>query len=979
MVDPMTIISNLSWSLISFLGKIGGKLFRKPELSDYIDQISFEGSLEDAISIRDIPEIDVSAIDHFLHTAEIKNMAADIYSDSGDHIQDVEYRFTQDFCNLQLIEGAKCEEVGKKIFSIFKRDLDELINSKILNGELIAFDYRSSEKIKKLTSGQVQILDRLKIDDIGYVDEELKESVSLIKQCDYETAKIKITALLGILESDTRKNKKILSKAYHLLGVIYNRIPEFGGDFEKAERYLLQSGSFDYQNYKARAVLASLYLNKGGKENFKKAYKLIKLIWDNQKDPQVLEVLLWSICFYKSSKDAIEFFEASKEAQDIVEENDILLNVVARLYVDIKKFELAIKFINDALRLNSESPNNIFIKGSIFLNKGLLEDIMPSDFELVPKLKKIDCIEYALLKYLAALKCEFTEGLIILQQEIRFSAYFCSILLNRQNETEFRNIREDIDITYLSEYDRKRIEFLDFIKIINERRFFEAYSALVGLSDWNKFSYGVKLKFAKIFLKRGSPEEAKKILKSMEDEAKTRKDIQYWLDLSFNEALLGNKSNMIQALNAAKSVSSGTSHEEIVFFHTHMMLNRYIEEEIDRIISLLHEHDIKFPNNRLLIPIKAIGEDGKTTPEILELIDQQRKGYERIKEAFHSLCVPTYILEKLFSRPYAQILSSMNDPDFWINYYAPTPSFTREMGDNFEESMVFIFDYSSLLNLSKMGLLGELERINKRKFITKSLFDKVQYELLLYENQDLRDLWDYLRNSNDISIIDIDADLSKYETIASNLEKWIIDTIELASTNEKIVIFGDDLNFLKLLKEFKIKGCISFLIINDLFENSFIDVKIRALCIGNLAERFYIFLPFDGEDLLIIVMNDDCKITLRTYHLINQIILPDVHASGYTSELSYFTDKLWKSGALLEDKKIWLKFLTSKILVAIENSRNRAQRSEADLLKFDLIQIWRVALDSGKISESELIETEIPELFNKDMFSDIESEIRQMF
>lgn len=596
--------------------------------------------------------------------------------------------------------------------------MDELIQNKIVNGDLTAHDYKSSEQFNELRIGQKQIIEQLKIPEIEYVDEELKESISLIKTREYEEAKIKITSLLGILGEDAHKNKKTLSKAYHLLGIIYNRPPLDSSNFEKAEEYLKLSLQYDSQNYKANATLASFYINKGGKENIKKAYHIIKPIWDEkEKDAQILEVLLWSICLQKSPKKAIDFLESSPESQQIIEKNDTLSNAVAKFYCEIGNFEMAFKFIDNALLLNSKSPYNHSVKGKIFLKKGLIE-VLPSTFELLPKLRNKDSVNNALSFFLVALElCDPTHD-FALEQETGFDVFFCSILLNKFHEKKFKKIRENIDISFFIESERNRLEFMDFIVLFEERSYFQAYNALISLSNWEEFTYEVKLKFAKIFLKQGSPEEAKKILREIEKEAISKKDIQYWLDMSIVEALLGNKSAMINNLNKAKEKSKGTLHEEIVFSHVHSMLNRYIDEkEVDRVINHLKEHDIKFPHKQLLIPIKCLDAEGKPTQEILEFLNQQKERYDRIKDVFHKMCIPTYVLEKFFNKPYIQVLALISaDPGFWINYYSPNPSFDKEMRDNFRQGETFIFDYSSLLNLSKMGILGELESIQNRKW-----------------------------------------------------------------------------------------------------------------------------------------------------------------------------------------------------------------------------------------------------------------------
>jgi hypothetical protein len=128
----------------------------------------------------------------------------------------------------------------------------------------------------------------------------------------------------------------------------------------------------------------------------------------------------------------------------------------------------------------------------------------------------------------------------------------------------------------------------------------------------------------------------------------------------------------------------------------------------------------------------------------------------------------------------------------------------------------------------------------------------------------------------------------------------------------------------------------------------------------------YIILPFDGEDLFHIVIDDDCKIKVRSYHLINHITIPEIRPSIYTQQFDYFIEKLWKTGSLPEDKINWLTLITERIIFTINQRRGLNQMAEADLLMFDIIRIWEKIIPLCTQSDLSVLETKCKPLFEKE-------------
>ena len=79
-----------------------------------------------------------------------------------------------------------------------------------------------------------------------------------------------------------------MARIYNNLGVCFNRPKFLGGDFEEASRYFTLAYEYDPDLKKARVNLASVYINQGGKENFKKAYDISTELWSEKEGDKVL-------------------------------------------------------------------------------------------------------------------------------------------------------------------------------------------------------------------------------------------------------------------------------------------------------------------------------------------------------------------------------------------------------------------------------------------------------------------------------------------------------------------------------------------------------------------------------------------------------------------------------------------------------------------------------------------------------------------
>jgi hypothetical protein len=991
MIDPsifsdpnlLTIYLNIiSTGICASLSKAKTAIFRPQDITGFLNLISFSDRIERETEFEGISTTELKGLDTFIVNEQVTEIISQIYVDTKKPPTEIENEFVQIFCNIKPIGERSTEEFARKLFLNIRLASNALLNSKIMEGDLLAHEYKDQERhneemevlgrieqnTKAITQAQTGLISSFLPTE--KIDDELKESVELIKSNQLEKAKTKVFEVIGVLKNAHPENKTLLSKAYHLLAVVYNKNKQIGGDFDIAEYYVRRSLDYNSSYDKATGCLASILINKHGRENFVKSFEIAAPLWDksDKTNPQFLEVYLWGLFFTKSAEEAITFFESSKNVQDLVQNNGILSNVIARFYLVIGKPRVSLQHINNSIALEKDIPDHYAIKASAYREISLMEDWLFSDFEICPRLKKKNCLENAVKNYQKCLSLCKENHDALLQERVKKDLFSSLIILNQTNLGVIHKLRFSINPLILSDEEQKSLCFFDFIFELNCRNFSAAYDRLITLDGWDRFPYRTKFNIATIFLKRGCPEEARKILKSLESEAGSLKNTQFRINQSYCEALLNNKVGLLQQLNNVKHDSAGTENEEGIYHHIYSMVHRYRDsgKEIDRVLSNLQEHDEKFPQKKLLKAIPVSENEEKPPHEIVDLFNAAFKEDQRTKKIFTEHQVPSYILAEVHRLIYPELMNRLKDPTFHLRYYPPDTQSQQELIQNYNYGESFVFDYSSLLNLAKMDLLWELEKIPRKLLITVSLFNQIQSDLVSYENTDLRKLWDFIRSTDRISIIDVDISPGKHEELSKNLNKWIVDSFELVTSVDKTVLLSDDYNLIRLMKSLNCKGTTTYTFLKMLLENGDLDPKTYGVALGVLADQMYVILPFDGEDLFYVVMDDDCKITIRSYHLINHITITEIAPSIYTQQFDYFLEKLWKTGALPEDKLNWLTLITERITFTINQRRELKQKAEAEILLVDIIRIWEKIIPLCTQSDLSILETKCYPIIEKE-------------
>lgn len=825
------------------------------------------------------------------------------------------------------------------------------------------------------------------------INKRIDETVALINLGRFKEAREILLTILGEIKTKNNINKE-LGRVYNNIGVTYN-LPSKDGDYDKAYDYFSQAVSLDPNSYKAKMNLAQTLINKG---NFSDGLDKIKALWSVERNSDVLQILLLGI--YKNTNnpdDVFDFIKNEKDISILINESEGVNNLLAILYLEKHDFDNSLKYADAALDLSPDWPELLNTKARALLMQTQEKHKIDSEFDIVPRFDDYHDVNDAHSLFLKAKDIAEQQNKLYLLPEIMYGITTCLIWLGRYEESKYNLMlipKNDLD-----EITAYHIDILNFAVNIHDKDFALAYNSLIASQKYKQIPYIEKRRLARVFLTNGAVEQSESLLNDIQVEAEQNKDIYYWLDLSTAYVLLDKQQEAISAAIKSKKMADNQDDKEIIkatYSHYNAVMFHYSKpedgegSETSRLISGVMEFQSIFPEEKILTPIEVQDKNGELTNEIQEIFTAAKKRFNLIKDTFKSQPLPFYFLEKIFHRPLADLITHREDPDFDIPFTGLDPQFLKENDDNFFQAESFYFDYLSLLDLSKMGFLGFIEKLGKPIYIHELLFRKIQEELLQNEISELRGLWNFLRKSKAVQFVSGKSEKQlKDEKLASVLGEWIPESMKSVLSRNSVFV-TDDLRMFNYVKTEGIKPINIMVILNKWRKDGVIDEKMYSHAIGDLAERFYSFISYTADDLYEIVLEDKGKITVRSYYLIRQMFLPGSIATSFVGVFVKFIDLFWKTGSLPEEKVAWVRFLSSVIIEVIDrdmtpvkkmNVFDREAQNVVNNLKPYVLgfgSIWSCAIKNGSKDDVVELSNIVDEIFSKDYLVRAKEEAKKL-
>lgn len=861
------------------------------------------------------------------------------------------------------------------------KELDQKVKSDhsimsqfILTGllELVSYENleekRESIRIVKKSVADIDmtVSDSLKGKHLS-LDRKIRRTAQLLETRQILEARSKLLQLIGEVPDDSEFAHE-RARIYNNLGVSYKGFgPE--SDYNKAIEYFNKSLDENPDLWKARCNLALSHLLRNEEGDTTRAWEYIKPLWD-KKGPADPLILLTYLDIY----DALNGYEATyKETEAIktkygtsnkVFDNAAYRHFISGLLIKLKKYTPAEDYIEQNIKENPYDVDALYMKVILILSRAN-QQVRLSDLDLMPSFEDPKHIQEATKILEQAYELAVKDKRYDLIPEIYHNWNICRLWLWRNKGEKINNLK------YSLPDETKTIKYpvIDIQEAIYKKDFQGAYERLKEFTDGKKIIPQEKLHLSRVFLYNGSPEYAIRLLEEIENEFPNKLPSGYWLDKSLSEVLLENKYGAIQAGKNAKDLAEKEDKESLktALSHFGALLSRY-DKEGDRLLENMLQYDREFPDAKAVTKLDIENDQDKNF--ILKTMEDRRIWFDGILNTYKNNPLPSYSLEKPFKRTFAEL---------WSGRGVIFPWESMQPGQDFEDSLiacldkadVLVFDYMSLLAMTKANLLGYLPRLNKKLIIHFSTFLKIQEELVKYENKTLRKLWNFLRSSTSLEFyyapVELDNQISKLSKMLGN---WLVQSIQLAK-DKNYVFVTDDLRLLKAIKHEGIDTINSFIFMKYFFQKNYFDQKSYSQALGEFADCVYTFLPFSGDDLHEIVWIDEYKLTRRSFHLIHQLLLPGSDVISFMGVFVGFIRKLWSTGALPEDKVFWLGFITDEVNLLVQEWEKRKEPVDNVKIRFAELfaELWGGAIERGTLEDVKVLESKCEEFLNNHTFS----------
>lgn len=809
------------------------------------------------------------------------------------------------------------------------------------------------------------------------INEEIKTAKDLLDRGNIGDSKTLLFKTLGKIE-DKPDFRNELAKVYNNIGVacsIEDRLDDAISYFRKAVK-----ANTDF--IVAVKNLAAVHINKSqklseqeAKGELDKAQEILQPLMaetERGQKPEILQIYLKLIRNKEGISGVISFIEKSTQYSQLFISDDVLSLTVGHFYLEAEQLDNALKFADISCELKRD-VESLLLRGRVILAIALEKDAVPYAVgysDIAPEFQKKTHLNKAKANFDEAMSVAREKELTLFYDEV---FYFQNVVRTWLKEQKLKRMALPIsDIPHESTLGDK---FLEAVEAFRKRDFEISFSLLKSLPDFDKISYKETIRIARAFLYNGCPEIALELFQKIEEEATNKHDFQYWLDVSLVQVLLGDKNKAILAASKARGFAEqlpkGPAVQMVLSHYGAVMLRYASEEGGDRLLEGALAFDEKFPELKSIQKMDFRKDKGK----IIKMIQDRREWANKIKGIYAQQPIPSYFLQNTFKKPYITVWSG-RDPEMPLEYTLPSVEFREELEGNYSKEKAFVFDYLSLLTLSKLNLLNDIEKICPRMEISFSLFQKIQEELLQEENESLRRLWNFLRGNTTIKIIkNVPKGKLKGQKIDDLFEGWLIDSINLTKKKGTIMV-TDDFRLYRFLKSEAITPLNTWLIIQKIREQGLLDSTMYSRAIGKLAECFYTFVSFSGDDLYVIVAEDNFKLRARSYHLINQIFLPGSDLRSFSAVFLQFISKMWRPGLITEDKIYWLEYI-SNIFADLVSRSIEAKTPVQPILETatDFGALWAIAIKSATKEELIKLEKRLPQVLSKPVFVKVKENV----
>jgi hypothetical protein len=827
--------------------------------------------------------------------------------------------------------------VGKNFFRVEQNT----VQAKISNEDA----KNISEEVAKIISEKFAIekrIDDAEVNNKNYsfhflglesITGELEVIKNEIDSGEYEDTEKKLHKYIGQLELDFENKKEELFKANNLLGIIYLRRREAQNksDLDKAVKHFQTAIELNPESYKGynNLFLTFIALNRHADidDNILEKFK---------NEPYIIHLKAIKISIEKKPGSAMKYLDAAiLENKDLEKDKNIKM-LYARLLLEGQLYDKCIDYCN-AIKTENEAEF-YYLVGSSYLMKAIRDDrVGEEQFTFIFKETEniIKAIEY------------FEEGLRVVKsfdagtrKGLELNLFQAKSFIGEQHIKLPEVISEE-----LPEY--HNVKAIHYFK---ERKYQEAYEEFIKIKKIEEADSANVINLAEKFIYEGQVEIAEDILKNMSvDDRDVDSEKKKYLHLSLIAVLKKDKNAALINAKKAKELA-GKNMLDVACYNFNGVSIRF--GEVDRMVRNVFEMQHQNPQEKILESFDIEKEDGMQ--KVIKIFEQHKKRMDSIVSVFREQPLPYYLLTKkeILNKRYIE---------FWEGNYGIIPikfnvgNDVRTANDRklLKKAKAVVLDYISLLTLSEFegGFEIVLDRF-ENIYVPKTLFYYIQEELVHFENENLRKVWEFLRTNSKIQLI---RDTSEYKfsqvELFNYFDEWVRELAIIANTKNAILL-TDDLRFGNFFANEKILFTNTSTLMQNAVENGEIDRSVYVEGMARIANRGYEFIQFKSEDIYELELKYSDNINPALEKMFSQIGLDEAVVDSFFGVAIGFIRRIEKWQIPDERKVEYLKFFTRMF----EKSYfKHYQLKKLKNLAKNIFEFWMLTQDALKINKNQWI------------------------
>jgi|GEM_PF-3714207 len=443
---------------------------------------------------------------------------------------------------------------------------------------------------------------------------------------------------------------------------------------------------------------------------------------------------------------------------------------------------------------------------------------------------------------------------------------------------------------------------------VASKRYPEANQVFIEILDESPNDFRKNLDVAATFAMMGKVEESVQYFVRAERVSHGSPGSSFFINYSKVKLLQGDKKDALKFAERAKDLDKDLPRSAAHAYYAHMGVRC---GQVDSTAQYLAEFHACYPKETWIRTIKTLEEEGdgtkKLAPEFLEFMQAQSERFNQGIKLYKTSPLPIYFLAMFFRRQVQDVWQWRYFHRLPIHIESGNPELMGQEIDDLRTVRHLMLDYMALLITNHFGLLGALLQEFDLLYVSQSLFDEIQQNIIDIEDAELRKLWDLLRHGSKFRFVVIDNEPYKEEELelVDVIGESMRDTLLIAKDKGFVLCCGDE-RYKRIARGLEIKIAGIYALIERLRLSGSITNFEASRVKLELIEENHFFISFNADDMINMARPSGYVIDQKLDNFFRPILHGDPNYMSFINVYIAFISHLLRSNIKIDIILPWI-------------------------------------------------------------------------